>query len=97
MTKLATFLLASLIAVPSFAFVPKTQEPLNISTDSIYMKDKADQMWQTKTDCQFNISAKSTVKVKSIERRKTLRVNHRLLVSVDGDRQVCRVTKLSTV
>ena len=97
MTKLATFLLVSLIAVPSFAFVPKTQEPLSISTDSIYMKDKADQMWQTQTNCRFNVTDKSTVKVKSIERRKTLRVNHRLLISVDGDRQICRVTKLSTV
>lgn len=95
--KAITTIALCLLSVSAFGFVPKTQTPLEITTDSIYLKDKANQKWQTQTDCLFNLKENSEVRVKQIDKRKTLRVNHRLIVSVDGERHICRITKLSTV
>lgn len=86
-----------LVPISAFGFIPKTQVPVSISTDSIYLTDITSQKWKTKTDCLFDLQANSEVKVKSLEKRRFVRSNQRLLVDIDGKKQICRIIKLSTI
>jgi hypothetical protein len=91
MTKIATLLALTLLSSSAFGFIPK--QTALVTTDSIYLKDKRDQYWQTSTDCDYNITKISEVAILPIDKR--LQVNSRVMLRVNGQRQVCRITEMS--
>lgn len=95
MKKLSTAIITLLISVPALGFIPAQKTPVYVSTDAIYVHDKSKQLWHTKTDCLFDIKTNSDVRVKPIDRK--VRINKRLIVSVDGNKQVCRILEIAKV
>lgn len=91
MTKIATLLALALLSSSAFGFIPK--QTALVTTDSIYLKDKKDRYWQTLTDCDYNITKISEVAILSIDKR--LQVNSKVLLRIDGKRQVCRITEMA--
>lgn len=93
MKNLITFLILITLSVGAAAFVP----PLNktdiyVSTDTIYLKDRWQDTWETTTDCNYYITDKSDVSIYPLSER--IKLNSKLLVKVDGEKFVCRVKGL---
>lgn len=84
-----------LIPATAFSFVPPVK-PVEIymTTDTIYLKDRYGDTWETTTNCKYNITEKSEVSIVPLSNR--LRVDGRLSVKVDDQKQqVCRIVELS--
>lgn len=91
MKQLVALLALTLLSSSAFGFIPK--QTALVTTDSIYLKDKQDQYWQTSTDCDYNITKTSEVSILPIDKR--LQVNSRVLLRVNGQKQICRITEMS--
>lgn len=83
----------TLASTSAFAFIPKqTLVPVD-SSDILYVTDNKNQVWKTQTDCTYNITEKSDVSITSFQKR--VRENTKLLVSVDNEKQMCKVLNLT--
>lgn len=93
MKKLTVFVALSLLSVSAFGFIPnhRTTEAL-VTTNHIYLKDKFNQYWKTSTDCYYDITEDSEVSIKPFNDR--FRVNSRVILKVDDQKMVCRITDL---
>ena len=97
---------ALLIAVTStqaLALVPHSKPAQAVVTSSsIYLQDINKLYWRAETDCNYSITANSDVSIAPlnmrafgpISPRRAIKVNSRLLVTVDQQEHVCRVTSL---
>jgi len=86
-----------LLLIPSiaFSFVPPVK-PVDIymTTDTIYLKDRYGDTWETTTNCKYNITENSEVSIVPLSNR--LRVDGRLAVRVDDQKQkICRILKMA--
>lgn len=97
MTKFITIIALTALSTSAFGFTPKSQSEISLSSNSIYMKDKFDQMWETKTDCTFQTNDVRRVKIRKANRQRLLRLNNELVVTIDGKTHTCRIIKFSTV
>ena len=94
MKKLTLGLIISLVSVSAFGFIPhKKPTDALLTTDHIYLKDIKSQYWKTSTDCYYNITPSSRVSIKPFDN--SIKLNSRVMLSVDGERMVCRVTGLA--
>lgn len=93
MKKLTLGLIISLVSVSAFGFIPhKKPTDALLTTDHIYLKDIKSQYWKTSTDCYYDITPSSRVSIKPFDN--SIKLNSRVILSVDGERMVCRITGL---
>lgn len=94
MKYLMIFMSLILASAGASAFVPPVK-PVDIymTTDTIYLKDRYGDTWITTTNCEYNITENSDVSIVPLSNR--LRVDGRLAVKVDDQKQVCRIVELS--
>ena len=83
-----------LIPATAFSFVPPIK-PVDIymTTDTIYLKDRYGDTWETITNCKYNITEKSDVSIVPFDSK--VKVDGRLIVKVDDQKQICRIVGLS--
>ena len=85
-----------LIPATAFSFVPPVK-PVEIymTTDTIYLKDRYGDTWETITNCKYGITEKSNVSIVPLNNR-YIRVDGRLAVKIDDQKQqICRIVELS--
>lgn len=99
-----TAALALLISTSqAFAFIPKRYDSeAMVTKDYLYIKDVKEEFWRTKTDCSYSITKDSDVSIVHLGNNSgSSRIaqikpdRSTLLVTIDGERQRCRVLEIS--
>lgn len=93
MKKIVVFLTLALLSSSAFGFIPKQTDLVVVTKDNIYLKDKKDQYWKTFTDCEYDITKTSEVSILPFEKR--WRVKSKVVLRIDGEKHVCRITEMS--
>lgn len=94
MKKLAVLAILSLMSTSAFALMPRSIDRVWYGEDFLVVTDKQDFEWMIKQECKRDIEFTSSSNVKVTATRSRIRQNTNMVVDIDGQRNVCRVTKV---